>query len=67
MPPNTTRKQLNTFTLGTRTKNKKDHIKSVIQIHKEKGLGLLQVSTTGKIRSKHRVLQTPWCCHNTEV
>ena len=67
MPPNTTRKQLNTFTLGTRTKNKKDHIKAVIQIHEEKGLGLLQVSTTGTVRSKRRVLQAPRCCHNTEV
>lgn len=67
MPPNTTKKQLNTFTLGTRTKNKKDHIKTVIQIQKEKGLGLLQVSTTVTIRSKHHVLQTSRCCHNTEV
>ena len=37
MPPNTTKKQLNTFTLGTRTKNKKDHIKTVIQIQKYNG------------------------------
>lgn len=67
MPPNTTKKQLNTFTLGTRTKNKKDHIKAVIQTQKEKGLDLLQVSTMGAIRSKHHVLQAPWCCYNTEV
>ena len=41
MPPNTTKKQLNTFTLETRTKNKKDHIKAVIQTQKGKGLNLL--------------------------
>ena len=51
MPPNTTKKQLNTFTLGTRTETKKDHIKAVIQTQKEKGLGLLQVNTMGNIKN----------------
>ena len=41
MPPNTTKKQLNTFTSETRTKNKKVYIKAVIQTQKGKRLDLL--------------------------
>lgn len=68
MLSNTTKKQLNTFTLGTGTQNKKDHIKAVIPTQKEKGLlGLLQVSTEGTIQSKHCVCQLPQCCYNIEV
>lgn len=48
MLPNKTEKPLNTLTSGTRTKNRTDHIKAVIQIQKEEGLlGVLQVSTEG--------------------
>lgn len=50
MLPNTTKKQLNTLTLGTRTQKKKDHIKAVIQIQKEEGLlRALQVSAEGAV------------------
>lgn len=50
MLPNKTEKPLNTLTSGTRTKNRTDHIKAVIQIQKEEGLlGVLQVSTEGAV------------------
>lgn len=50
MLPNKTEKAFNTLTLGTRTKNRTDHIKAVIQSQKEEGLlGVLQVSTEGTV------------------